>query len=385
MTEKLYYTDSHIHKFTAKVLICREEKKGFAVTLDRTAFFPEGGGQLADTGSIGPAKVTDVQERDGEILHYVNQPLEPAMEYACALDWEQRLRRMQNHSGEHVVSGLTHRLYGYDNVGFHMGEECMTLDFSGELTWEQLTEIETLANQAVRDHIAIETSFPSMEALATLEYRSKLELTHDVRIVEIPGIDRCACCAPHVKSTGEIGVIKVLNAERHRGGVRVSLICGMDALEDYRRKQENVTAISEMLSVKRDMTATAVERLLGEQARFKERIAELSMELARLKAAGFPYTEGNICVFDNVLDEVALRELVNMLAEKCTGAAAAFSGSDETGYMYIIGSRNVDLRAKSREINSAICGKGGGTPEMIRGRAMNTAENIRKVMKNGIV
>ena len=385
MTEKLYYKDSHIHEFTARVLTCEKGKKGFAVTLDRTAFFPEGGGQPADTGSIGPALVTDVQEREGEILHYVNQSLEPGTEYACALDAEQRLRRMQNHSGEHVVSGITHRLYGYDNVGFHMGTECMTIDFSGELSWEQLMEIETLANRAVRDNIPVRTSFPPAEALAAMEYRSKLELTHDVRVVEIPGIDRCACCAPHVKSTGEIGVIKIQAAERHRGGVRVSLVCGMDALEDYRRKQENVTAISELLSVKRDITASAVERVLGEQTRQKERIGELSMELARLKAAGFPYTEGNICVFNNVLDEVALRELVNLLAEKCTGAAAAFSGSDETGYLYIIGSRNVDLRARSREINSAICGKGGGSPEMIRGRAMSTAEKIRKVMENGAV
>ena len=385
MTEKLYYTDSHIHEFSARVLSCEKAKKGFAVVLDKTAFFPEGGGQPADTGFIGPAAVRDVQEQNGEIFHYTDQALTPGEEYACALDWEQRLCRMQNHSGEHIVSGITHKLYGFDNVGFHMGAECMTIDFSGELSWEQLTEIETLANQAVRDDLPVKTCFPGPEALSQMEYRSKLELTRDVRIVEIPGTDRCACCAPHVKRTGEIGLIKLLSAERHRGGVRIELVCGMDALRECRLMQENVTAISGLLSAKRAKSAAAVERVLAEQARLKERVAELSMALARLKAERFGYTEGNICVFDKVLDEVALRELVNLLMEKCGGMAGAFSGSDETGYMYIIGSKNIDLRSHSREINAAINGKGGGTAEMIRGRASTTAENIQKIMKTPVV
>ena len=385
MTEKLYYTDSHIHEFSARVLSCEKAKKGFAVVLDKTAFFPEGGGQPADTGIIGPAAVRDVQEQNGEIFHYTDQALTPGEEYACALDWEQRLCRMQNHSGEHIVSGITHKLYGFDNVGFHMGAECMTIDFSGELSWEQLTEIETLANQAVRDDLPVKTCFPGPEALSQMEYRSKLELTRDVRIVEIPGTDRCACCAPHVKRTGEIGLIKLLFAERHRGGVRIELVCGMDALRECRLMQENVTAVSGLLSAKRARSAAAVERVLAEQARLKERVAELSMALARLKAERFGYTEGNICVFDKVLDEVALRELVNLLMEKCGGMAGAFSGSDETGYMYIIGSKNIDLRSHSREINAAINGKGGGTAEMIRGRASTSAENIQKIMKTPVV
>ena len=385
MTEKLYYTDSHIHEFSARVLSCEKAKKGFAVVLDKTAFFPEGGGQPADTGIIGPAAVRDVQEQNGEIFHYTDQALTPGEEYACALDWEQRLCRMQNHSGEHIVSGITHKLYGFDNVGFHMGAECMTIDFSGELSWEQLTEIETLANQAVRDDLPVKTCFPGPEALSQMEYRSKLELTRDVRIVEIPGTDRCACCAPHVKRTGEIGLIKLLSAERHRGGVRIELVCGMDALRECRLMQENVTAVSGLLSAKRARSAAAVERVLAEQASLKERVAELSMALARLKAERFGYTEGNICVFDKVLDEVALRELVNLLMEKCGGMAGAFSGSDETGYMYIIGSKNIDLRSHSREINAAINGKGGGTAEMIRGRASTSAENIQKIMKTPVV
>lgn len=380
-TEKIYYKDSHIFKFCATVLDCRDTEKGPAVILDKTAFFPEGGGQQADTGSLGEAKVLDVQELRGEILHYCDRALNPGETVEGCLDAEQRLTRMQNHSGEHVVSGLAHKLFGCENVGFHMGEDFVTIDFDRELSWEQLMEIETLANRAVRDDLHVSCTFPEPEELKTLEYRSKLELTENVRIVEIPGVDRCACCAPHVQHTGEIGLIKVLESERHRGGVRLNLACGMLALKDYRTKQDNISAISQALSAKRHETAAAVERLLQEQQKSKERIAAVSMELVRHMAASREKTEGNICVFDNVLDEVALRELVNMLMEKCEGIAAAFSGDDERGYRYIMGSRNVDLKARAKELNALINGRGGGKPRMIQGSTTAAAESIARAME----
>ena len=380
-TEKLYYIDSHLFDFEATVLDCRKTEKGWAAILDRTAFFPEGGGQPADTGFIASIPVTDVQEQGGEILHFCGEALPVGVHLPCRVEREQRLVRMQNHSGEHIVSGLAHELYGCENVGFHMGEDCMTIDFDRELSWQQLMEVETLANRAVRENLPVLCSFPEGEVLQTLEYRSKLDLTENVRIVEIPGIDRCACCAPHVERTGEIGLIKILDAERHRGGVRLSLCCGMLALKDYRVKQENIAAISQALSAKRQETAEAVSRLLTEQQKNKERIAALSMELARLKAEDCPATEGNLCVFDNVLDEVALRELVNLLMEKCGGIAAAFSGSDETGYRYIMGSRRVDLRRCAKEINRLIDGRGGGKSRMIQGSAAAGAARIREAME----
>ena len=380
-TEKLYYTDSHMFEFRARVLDCRDTGKGPAIILDRTAFFPEGGGQQADTGSLGPARVLDVQETEGEILHYCDRPLSLGEELQCRLDAEQRLTRMQNHSGEHVVSGLAHKLFGCENVGFHMGEDFVTIDFDRELSWEQLMEIEERANRVVRDDLPVLCTFPEPEELKNLEYRSKLELTENVRIVEIPGVDRCACCAPHVKHTGEIGLIKVLESERHRGGVRLNLACGMLALRDYRVKQENVSAISQALSAKRHETAAAVERLLREQQRSKERIAALSMELVSHMAEAQEYREGNICLFDDVLDEVALRELVNLLMGKCSGIAAAFSGSDEGGYRYIMGSRNVDLKARAKELNALINGRGGGKTQMIQGSATAQREQIARALE----
>ncbi len=386
MTEKLYYADSHLSRFTARVTDCRaDEKGGYAVLLDRTAFFPEGGGQLADTGRIGAARVLDVQEREGEIRHYTDAPLTAGAEYDCALDFEQRLRRMQNHSGEHIVSGLVHARFGAENVGFHMGAECMTLDFNRELSWDELTDIERRANELVRENLPVRTWFPASEELAALEYRSKKDLTGAVRIVEIPGVDRCACCAPHVARTGEIGLIKLLDSVRHRGGVRVSAVCGMDALDAVRDMQRNVTAVSNLLSAKRGEVGAAVEKLLARQQAQSERLAALGMAAVRLRADSVAPCAGNICVFDDTLDEIALRELVNLLCEKCTGYAAAFSGSDAAGYRYIIGSRHIDLRKAARDINAAIGGRGGGTSEMIQGRAVNSAEMIQKFVEEPLV
>ena len=375
MTEKLYYIDSHLWQFDAVVTGCEETKGGFAVTLDRTAFFPEGGGQLADTGSIGEARVLDVHEKEGRILHYTDRPLPLGERFACAVDAEQRYRRMQNHSGEHIVSGLVYREHGFDNVGFHMGPDCMTMDYSGELSWEQLMRIERLANEAVRADLPLKIWFPPEEELASLFYRSKLELTENVRIVELPGIDRCACCAPHVELTGEVGLIKILTAERHRGGVRITALCGMDAYELAARQQESVTAISGLLSVPRDAIVSGVERLLELQTAQKERIAALSLELAHLRAESARETEGNLVLFDSVLDEVAQRELVNLLMEKAA-VAAVFSGSEGEGWRYIIGSHRVDLRKNTKALNAGIQGRGGGSPAMIQGRAAADRESI---------
>ena len=369
MTEKLYYQDSHLFTFEAAVLDCRKEKKGYSVVLDRTAFFPEGGGQLADTGVLGGVRVLDVHERGGEIRHCTDAPLEIGAHVEGIVDAGQRLCRMQNHSGEHILSGLVHNAYGFNNVGFHMGAECMIIDFSGELTWEQLTELETRANEVVRQNIPLHIWFPDANELQSLEYRSKLELTENVRIVEIPGVDRCACCAPHAERTGEVGIVKILDSQRHRGGVRVSVVCGLDALEDYRARQESVTEISRALSAKRGEVTRAVQRVLNEQQSMKERCDALSLALIRYMAEGEPETAGNILVFDATLGEIAQRELVNRLMEKAGGFAAVFCGSNEDGWRYIVGSRCLDLRAMSREINAAIQGRGGGTPQMIQGSA----------------
>ena len=380
MTEKLYYIDSHMKSFKATVLACEPVKERYEVVLDRTAFFPEGGGQAGDSGYIGEIEVFDTHEKNGEVLHYVNQPIQTGIEIDCRIDWEKRFRRMQNHSGEHIVSGLVHKEYGYSNVGFHMGSDFVTIDFDGFLSPEQLALIERKANYAVAANYKVTATFPSSTVLETLEYRSKLELTENVRIVEIENTDVCACCAPHVNTAAEVGVIKILSSERRRrggDGVRITMLCGLDAYENYVRTHDNNAAISVLLSAKREETAAAVERILAEQEKLKQKNAELSRALALIRAEAIEPTKGNICIFDSVLDEPALRELINGAVTKCGGMAAVFSGSDETGYRYIIGSRGIDLRAASKEINSAISGRGGGSCEMIQGSCTACAKTIQ--------
>lgn len=376
MTEKLYYKDSFIKSFEAEVVSCREENGRYAVVISKTAFFPEGGGQFADAGMLGECNVLDVQIVDGEIIHYLDKPLEIGQIVKGELDWETRFRRMQNHTGEHIVCGIAHRMYGYDNVGFHLGTHDVTLDLNGELTREQIREIEILANKVVGENVPVTVDFPSADELDKIEYRSKLELTEDVRIVTIQGYDRCACCAPHVKNTGEIGMIKLLDFMRHKGGVRIHMQCGLDAVDDFNVKYDNIAKISELLSVPQEKTADAVVRVLGEIQNLKQTIYELNQQLVALKLEEIKSTEGNMCFFEPTFGADELRALVNGAVPLCGGVCAAFSGDDSSGYSYIMGSANVPLRSVSKLINTNLSGKGGGTDQMIQGRVSASRKEI---------
>lgn len=382
MTEKLYYADSHIRTFSAAVTSCRQEGERWLVTLDRTAFFPEGGGQAADTGLIGRVRVLDVQEKNGEILHYTQEELTVGETQDCAIDWELRFQRMQGHSGEHIVSGLVHARFGYDNVGFHMGDDGVTMDFSGEISKEELAEIELAANRVIWENVPITTYFPDRETLAGLKYRSKLELDGDVRIVEIEGYDVCACCAPHVARTGEVGVIKFLDAMRHRGGIRITMLAGAEAVENYRARQRAVEAISVMLSAKRDGVVGAVERVCEELQSARQELVELKKAVLTAQLESVKETDGNLCFFETAaFDMNSLRFLVNEAVKRCGGIAAAFAGSDADGYTYVMGSRSVDLRAEAKAINSALAGRGGGSTEMIQGSVKAGREAIEMYFK----
>ncbi len=377
-TERLYYKDSHMREFEARVMSCIKSAERFAVVLDKTAFFPEGGGQPADTGKIGSVAVLDVQTVGSELVHYTDKPLESGETYHCVLDWDQRFRRMQNHTGEHIVCGIAHRLYGYDNVGFHIGSQDVTLDLDGELTKEQIRELELLANRIVAENVAVTADFPSAEEIEHMEYRSKLELTEDVRIVTVENVDRCACCAPHVSRTGEIGMIKLLDFMRYKGGMRIHLQCGLDAVEDYNEKYDNILRISALLSAPQEKTAEYVERTLAELQSCKQTIHELNRRLVELKLHNVQPTEGNICFFEPTFGADELRAMVNGGAELCGGICAAFSGDDENGYIYIMGSRSVPLRAEAKKINAALNGKGGGMDAMIQGSVKATRAEIEK-------
>ncbi|MBQ9851976.1 MAG: hypothetical protein IJO37_03545 [Ruminiclostridium sp.] len=367
MTIKLYDQDSHLSFFPASVLSCAPAGEGkWHVYLDQTAFFPEGGGQLPDQGTLGGANVLDVQETPEGICHVTDAPLIVGETVTGELDWPLRFSRMQCHSGEHVVSGLAHSLYGCTNVGFHMGENEVILDFDKELTPEEVENIEAQANRIIWENRPITAEYPAPEVLAELDYRSKLDLTENVRIVTIPGCDVCACCAPHVKLTGEIGMVKLLSTMRHRGGIRIWMAAGELAYRDYKVKQTNVAAISAALSVKQENAFQGVERLQKELEALHLTLKETRAALVTEKARSLPETEGNIVLFEEDLDSQSMRTLVNTGMEKCGGICAVFVGKDGQ-YRHVMGSKNVDLRAKSKEIHQALGGKGGGQPTMIQG------------------
>ena len=377
MTIKLYDQDSHCRAFSARVLTCQAAGEGrWQVTLDQTAFFPEGGGQPADQGTLGGAAVLDVQEVGDAILHTTDAPLSPGDTVQGELDWALRFGRMQCHSGEHVISGLAHSLFGCTNVGFHMGEDAVILDFDKELSPAQLRKIEDRANAIITENRPVTAVYPEPDTLAGLDYRSKLDLTENVRIVTIEGCDVCACCAPHVKHTGEIGLVKLLDAMRHRGGIRIWMAAGKLALRDYQVKQENIAAISAALSVQQPQAAQGVQRILGEMEGLKEALKAARQALVLEKARSLPETEGNLCLFQEDLDAGSLRALANAGMEKCSGICAVFTGSDQAGYRYVMGSRTVDLRAQAKAINAALGGKGGGQPTMIQGSVTAGREAI---------
>ena len=376
MTDRLYYEDSHLAAFPAVVTACEQEKDYWKVALDQTTFFPEGGGQAGDTGYLGEIEVFDTHEKNGEIWHYTRQPLEVGAEVKGVLDWKKRFSRMQQHSGEHIVSGLIHTRFGYDNVGFHLGEEEVTMDFNGSISREELAEIEAAANQVVFGNVPIQISYPSREELEILDYRSKIEIEGQVRIVTIPDVDVCACCAPHVNNTGEIGLIKLTNVQSHRGGVRVSLLAGDRALCDYREKENSVKAISVLLSAKEAVVADAVERLKQENFRLTGQLMALNKTLIQNKAASVAEGTANPVFFEENLDADTSREFVNLLTARCGGIACVFTGNDETGYRYIFGSKLKDTRPLCKALNEQFGGKGGGKPEMVQGSLSGTQEEL---------
>lgn len=377
MTEKLYDKDSYMSEFTAKVLDCKPSCDGFAAILDRTAFFPEGGGQSADTGSIGAVRVLDVQEKDGIITHYTDAPLEVGKEYNCVLDFEKRFRKMQNHTGEHIVSGLVHSLYGFDNVGFHLGSVDVTMDYNGVLTREEILKIEYLANKACAENLEVVTGYPAQSELSDMQYRSKLDLSENVRIVEIPGYDVCACCAPHVAKTGAVGMIKLLDFIKYKGGVRIHMKCGLDALDDYNDKYRNVSEVAARLSVKQTEVSEAVLRLEGELSEKKREYACLMKKYILSKLEVLPVKDGNLIVFEDGLDAETQRAAANEGKKRCSGVFGIFSGNDADGYRYILASDNVKLREYVKE-NIKLRGGGGGTDEMMQGMYKCVRAEIEK-------
>ncbi len=366
-TRKLYYEDSRMTAFTATVLSCEATEKGCEVILDATAFYPEGGGQAADTGFLSGVRVRDTRERGEAVVHICEDALEVGAAVDGIIDWEPRFRRMQQHSGEHIVSGIINRRYGYHNVGFHMGSDIITIDFDGVIPAEDLASIEAEANSAVWQNLPLKCWYPSEEELPDVPYRTKRALPWPVRIVEVPGFDNCACCGTHVKATGEIGLIKLFSVMGFRGGTRMEMSCGASALKLLNEAYEQNRQVSQAFSAKIEETGAAARRMNQVEASLKYRITGLEKRIFDGIAQTYA-GRGDVVHFEEDLDNTAVRDLADAIAEDCGGTAAVFSGSDESGYAFCLVTREGDLRQLGKEMTKALNGRGGGKPIFQQGR-----------------
>ena len=376
MTEKLF-DNSALLEFEATVTSVREEDGDYWVTLDRSAFAPDGGGQLSDIGTIGNVNVLDVAPDGGDVFHICDGKLEVGARVVCKIDKARRMRHLQNHTGEHIVSGIIFKEYGFNNVGFHLGSEETTMDVDGEISKDMLRRIERLANEAVAKNLEVKIIYPTQDELENMFYRAKLDLKENVRVVVIDGLDACACCAPHVIRTGEIGMIKLLYCQKYKGGTRIFLKCGFDALDEFNAQFDRATAISNMISEPRENIDTGVKKLLDDIGNYKHSVYELKKKVLSMKIESAEPKNGRLVFVDDDMDMGELRSFVASKLDACEKLCAAFSGNDEDGYTYVVGYKGDDFNEfiKNR-ISTLGAGGGGGKPPFAQGKVKCKKINI---------
>ena len=397
-TVLLYETDGMLSEFDAVVIRSgTDEESGRSyVILDRTAFFPEGGGQQADTGILAApdgrqTAVTDVRTEDGSVRHYIDGAIAEGVKVTGRTDAKQRFARMQNHGAEHLLSGLIHDRFGYNNVGFHMSDEGAVFDVDGPLDDDDINDIESRANDIIYENVPITISFPTPEEARQMNYRSKLDIYDDIRLVTIEGYDVCACCAPHLYSTGQIGIVKITDHMPWRGGTRLTMIAGRSAYMDYAALCTSNHEIMELLSAKRYKTAEFVRLDIERRNALKEENTILRKDLTDAIAANILDSirnSGNDChgariIWENRLDNVGLRNLVNECTKEYGGIVCAFDGNDREGYKYIFAvcpdnAETADLKGFADDFNKACSAKGGGSNIMVQGSTRSKAAAINE-------
>ena len=374
-TNKLFYADTGLREFCATVVDCFESKKGFEIELDQTAFYPEGGGQAADKGTLDGIEVLHVHEDAARVLHLLPQPLTVGAQVAGVIDYDHRFDLMQQPTGAHIVSGIINARYGHHNVGFHMGWDSITIDFDGMIPAGDLAEIERLANEAVYRNIPTHIWTPSPEELPDVFYRTKRALPWPVRIVQVPGYDSCACCGLHVARTGEIGLIKLFSLVKFRQGVRIEMLCGKRAFDFLSRSHEQNRQVSGAFSAKILETGEAARKMNELLESQKRRIAELEQQIFR-SVADRCQGRGDVLLIRENLDSVGVRKLADLVAERCGGTAAVFSENTDGGFSYCLIRKNGDLRSFNKELTAALNGRGGGKPECQMGTVRCDRESI---------
>lgn len=375
-TQKLYDNNAYISEFKATVISCKKSNNKFEIVLDKTAFFPEAGGQKCDTGYISDSKVTDVQIKNGIIYHYALLPVAEKSEVICKINFEKRYKKMQIHTGEHIVSGIMHNMFGLENVGFHLGESEVTLDFNAPLTRKQLNNVELLANDVIYKNVPVKCYYPEKSELKNIKYRSKKEIDGELRIVEITGYDVCACCAPHVAYTGEVGIIKLTKCEKHKSGTRITMLCAGDAVLDYEKKYESVSKISALLCKEPDNITEGVEILLAEKSEMARKISDLKRTVNKLKAEYTEKSDEPYFLFET--EELSVSDMRNFANEilKKRPSVYIVSPTSKGGFNYLCAGNN--MRDFLNKLSTEFAGGGGGTDKMIQGTLKAEKSEIEK-------
>lgn len=382
MTERLYENDAYCREFTATVLSCDIENGFYNIILDKTAFFPEGGGQAPDGGTLSGFPVLDVQISDGKIVHKINGKIAAGEAVCGKIDWKTRFRRMQNHSGEHILSGTVHSLFGYNNVGFHMSKNEMTVDFDGVLKAEDIARVEEITNSVIYRNLPIDISYPTPDEAEVIQYRSKLDIVENLRLVTVGNVDCCACCAPHVARTGEVGVVKVVEFTPNKGGTRLTVKAGYDAFADYSMLNRQSKSLMKTLSVSRELVSDAAEKQLELINSLRYENSELRKKFAWSELSPIRYDACTVAFAKNLTyDE--LRHCANKLSEEGDNLCLLFSTDDEKNYIYIISSKNADIHPAVKALNDAFDGKGGGKPNYAQGKiTANSKEKIKEFVQS---
>ncbi|MBQ9991536.1 MAG: hypothetical protein IJP31_11465 [Lachnospiraceae bacterium] len=380
-TIRLFDRDGYARSFTSKVISCEALEEGsFRIVLEETLFFPEEGGQSSDRGKLNEVRVKDVQSDAGVIYHYTDRALEEGETVQGEIDWEHRFSHMQQHTGEHIFSGTVNRLFGLNNVGFHLSDQIVTMDFDGVLTMEELETVEWEVNRAIAENVEIRVSYPSHKELETLEYRSKIEIEGQVRIITIPGHDVCACCAPHVKRTGEIGMLKIMTVQNHKGGIRVSILCGFRALRAFREKTKIISTLTNMLSTSQENLPIQIEKQKNRIYALKGELGLAKQKLMEYRIEKLSPDQANVLLFESDLETVVVRNTVNALVKKHDGICGIFVKKEDGGYQYILGSKNVNCKEIAALLREKLAAKGGGSEAMIQGSVEASREEIEKVL-----
>ena len=357
---QLYYKQPYMKNFKARVISCVSKDDVYEITLEETIFYPEGGGQPSDIGTIGECHISHVRKVGESIIHIGDTPLVEGIEYDAAIDWTRRFDHMQHHSAEHLLSGIAHKLYGADNVGFGIGEIHVTIDFNVELGREEIENLEALSNNAVVKNLPIKTEY--FDKPPEFNYRSKKELAGTIRIVSIDDYDVCACAGTQLSSTGEIGIIKIVSFGNYKGGSRLYLLCGQRALKDYQMKQDNLHEISTFLSSKLHETTEHVKRLYDEKESLEFNLLAAKYEIVDMKSEKLLNSNegGKMLVFEDGLSSEEMKRYIVNLSDRFD-MVAVFSGSDTTnGYQYAVTSSAHDLPTFIKDMNTKLNGKGGG-------------------------